>query len=81
MIGWLPEMAAVRKQVAQMSSVVIPNRRVGLKTPAFFKVADARALSQWLRVVLDAGRIMTYCGPKVKRRIDAVACPNTVMVV
>ena len=27
---------------------------------------DALALSQWLRVVLDAGRTMTYGGPKVK---------------
>ena len=42
---------------------------------------DALALSQWLRVVLDAGRTMTYCGPKVKQCVDAVACPNMVMVV
>ena len=66
-IGWLPEMAAVKKQVAQMSSVVISNhRQVGSKTPAFSKMADAQALSQWLHVVLDAGRTMTYCGLKVK---------------
>ena len=42
---------------------------------------DALALSQWLCVVLDAGRTMTYCGLKVKRCVDVVACPNTVMVV
>ena len=42
---------------------------------------DALALSQWLHVVLDAGRTMTYCGPKVKQRVDVVACPNMVTVV
>ena len=74
-------MVVVRKQVAQMLSVVIPNRQVGSKTLAFSKVADTWALSLWLHLVLDAGKIMTYCGPKVKQHIDAVACPNTVTVV
>ena len=42
---------------------------------------DALALSQWLHVVLDAGRTMTYGELKVKQCVNMVVCPNMVTVV